>query len=281
MAGAAGTAEFTPREAADADGDDALRAGAPDQDKGAQEADPVPEAAAAAEKLPEVPVPAEVNCRCNPARVCAMRVSRTAKNPGRAFFCCPLSSIGCKYFAWAELGHGHLNQQLPPAGVAPAGGGVAAPTAAPSAGPGDTCYKCGASGHWARDCTSETGSSARPLRRGAARVPAEEGTLLGQVDNSGADRASEKGGDRASGGELIAAGRRFASHLIHAALRSIHCVAHPQPRSAVYYTVQPVFFGLLWSLCFPPEVVNRSFSTITTPCQCQCCPTWDALGKSE
>ena len=84
-------------------------------------------------------------------RAGAAAAAQTARNPGRQFYKCPKGRDGgCGFFKWAD-------QYQPGAAAASApsaGAGLAGETRDRS---GDTCYKCGGTGHWASECPGTGG----------------------------------------------------------------------------------------------------------------------------
>jgi DNA topoisomerase-3 len=75
----------------------------------------------------------EKKCNCN--LVAIQRMSSKEDSKGRSFYTCPKSSARCNFFEWTD-----------------------APGSRPMGSTGNTCYKCGTSGHFANSCPNGSNS---------------------------------------------------------------------------------------------------------------------------
>ncbi|KAG7559508.1 Zinc finger CCHC-type superfamily [Arabidopsis thaliana x Arabidopsis arenosa] len=94
-------------------------------------------------------------CPCG-AGLCRVLTAKTGENVGRQFYRCPVFEGSCGFFKWCNDNAVSSptsysvtkNSNL---GDSDTRGYQTAKTGAP-------CYKCGKEGHWARDCTAQSGN---------------------------------------------------------------------------------------------------------------------------
>ena len=117
-------------------------------DVDSDEEDEAPPPAAAPLEIVQAP---DCPCGAGPADILT---SRTAKNPNRQFFRCPLKRPGafrggCDFFEWVD------QQSTTPGGSGNGGAGAGAGgsgNGSGGSGRSGNCFKCGEPGHWARNC---------------------------------------------------------------------------------------------------------------------------------
>eukprot|EP00873_Tetraselmis_striata_P003214 jgi/Tetstr1/423478/TSEL_014159.t1 len=118
-----------------------------------------------------------MECPCG-AGPCRVWTANTAANPGRQFFKCPKpKGEQCRHFKWVDEyvaeGDGPDAARQRTGDQRPAPWDTAVRVDAPPATGAAQCFKCGGSGHWARDCpgpaaSGSAGAWVSPPRRAAA-----------------------------------------------------------------------------------------------------------------
>ena len=87
-------------------------------------------------------------CRCGEPAV-LKTVQKEGSNKGRGFWCCAKSrGGGCNFFSWSEDTSGRRDSAVRAASAE--GPSDEPPSRVDSAS--STCFKCGLTGHWARNC---------------------------------------------------------------------------------------------------------------------------------
>ncbi|KAJ2403371.1 DNA topoisomerase 3-alpha [Coemansia sp. RSA 2531] len=133
----------------------------------------------------------EVKPKCKCGLFAALRkATKSAGNEGREYYVCTRTFMACGFVCWKDDVQEYMSR--------PQGGQPSMPASTTS-----TCFKCGQSGHWARDCPNEAGASsfAHPPERHAAGGPARGARGQGKTRASrggGGRRGRGRGGKRTS-----------------------------------------------------------------------------------
>lgn len=111
-------------------------------------------------------------CPCS-AGTCLILTTKTGKNVGRQFFCCPLNQGGgggsCGFFKWCDELQPRVGAPLQASAQYQADSMPSIQN--PSQRSSSSCFKCGQENHWARDCPNQP-SDPYPDKGGRPVAPA-------------------------------------------------------------------------------------------------------------